>query len=101
VALHPTWNPTIGRQAVLTLTVAPVLTLIMPLLAPAAQADTAMLCCAVQTFDHAAWANHRSTSRYWRHISSMTRSRVVKALAVPMVSRGADAVMVCCAANMR
>jgi hypothetical protein len=41
--------------------------------------------CAVQTFDHELWAKHRSTSRYWRHISSMTRSRVVKALAVPMV----------------
>jgi hypothetical protein len=39
----------------------------------------------VQTFDHELWAKHRSTSRYWRHISSMTRSRVVKALAVPMV----------------
>lgn len=48
------------------------------------------------TFDHELWAKHRSTSRYWRHISSMTRSRVVKALAVPMTYVGTVATMVCC-----
>jgi hypothetical protein len=39
----------------------------------------------MQTFDHELWAKHRSTGRYWRHIQSMTRSRVVKALAIPLV----------------
>lgn len=40
------------------------------------------------TFDHDLWAKHRSTSRYWRHVQSMPRSRVVKALAAPMVGNG-------------
>lgn len=39
----------------------------------------------VQVFDFPRWASHRSTRRYVRHMSGMLSSRIVRALAAPML----------------
>eukprot|EP01024_Parvocaulis_polyphysoides_P007141 TRINITY_DN12147_c0_g1_i10.p1 TRINITY_DN12147_c0_g1~~TRINITY_DN12147_c0_g1_i10.p1 ORF type:complete len:500 (-),score=22.15 TRINITY_DN12147_c0_g1_i10:449-1948(-) len=47
-----------------------------------------------RVFTHSRWASHRSSKRYARHINSITRSRIVKALLPPIAYLTGIAVLV-------
>lgn len=38
----------------------------------------------MQVFDFELWKRHRSSSRYWRHITGLFESRIVSNLAAPL-----------------